>query len=78
MIIRGGKLIPWIVRPAPDPSLSATDQARAATLEARFHALGVCEEERRRLIPCAVLVARWPETRFAPSIEKRLAALKVE
>jgi hypothetical protein len=78
MIIRGGKLIPWIVKPAPDPSLSAMDHGRAATLEARFHALGVCEEERRRLIPCAVSRARWPETRFAPEVEKRLEEMKVE
>jgi hypothetical protein len=78
MIIRGGKLIPWIVRPAPDPSFGPADVGRAATLEARFHALGVCEEERRRLIPCAVLRARWPETRFPAEVEKRLEDLKAE
>jgi hypothetical protein len=78
MIIRGGKIIPWIVRPAPDPSFGPADLCRATTLEARWHALGVCEEERRRLIPCALLRARWPETHYAPEVEKRLAALKVE
>jgi len=78
MIARGGKLIPWIVRPVSDPAWSAADLSRAATLEARFAALGVREEERRRLIPCAVLKARWPETRFSAVIEERLAALRFE
>jgi hypothetical protein len=76
MIARGGKLYPWIVRPAADPSWSAQDWGRAATLEARYAALGVREEERRRLVPCAVLRARWPETRFSAAIEERLAALR--
>lgn len=78
MIIRGGKLIPWIVRPAPDPSFGPADHGRAATLEARFAALGVREEERRRLVPCAVLRARWPETRYPAEVEARLAELRVE
>ena len=78
MIVRGGKLYPWILRPLADPSWSSADWARAATLEARFAALGVREEERRRLVPCAVLKARWPETRFATAIEDRLTALRVE
>jgi hypothetical protein len=78
MIARGGKLIPWIVRPVADPSWSPADLGRAATLEARFAALGLREEERRRLVPCAVLKARWPETRFTAEIEERLMALRVE
>ena len=76
MIVRGGKLIPWILRPPADPSWSSADWARAATLEARYAALGVREEERRRLVPCAVVKARWPETRFTVAIEERLASLR--
>lgn len=78
MIIRGGKLHPWILKPVNDPLDSPADLARAATLEARFAALGVRESERRRLVPCAVLKARWPETVFSPEIEKRLLALRAE
>ncbi len=78
MIARGGKLHPWIVRPATDPSWSPADNGRAATLEVRYAALGVREEERRRLVPCAVVKARWPETRFTADIEARLAELVAE
>ena len=78
MIARGGKLHSWIVRPVADPAWSAADLGRAATLEARFAALGVREEERRRLVPCAVLQAKWPETRFSADMEARLLALRVE
>lgn len=78
MIARGGKLVPWIVRPVSDPTWSPADYGRAATLEARFAAAGMREEERRRLVPCAVLRAKWPETRFTAEIEERLAALRAE
>jgi hypothetical protein len=78
MIARGGKLIPWILKPVGDPTWSQEDWGRAATLEARFAATGVCEEERRRLVPCAVLRAKWPETRFPTALEARLAELKIE
>ena len=78
MIIRGGKLHNWILKPVEDPMNTPSDMARAATLETRFAALGVCEAERRKLVPCAVIKARWPETQFAPDIEKRLAELAVE
>jgi len=78
MIARGGKLIPWIVKPVADPSWSPADMGRAATLEARFASAGVREEERRRLVPCAVLRAKWPETRFTAEIDARLAGLKPE
>lgn len=78
MIARGGKLMPWIVKPMTDPSWSPTDLGRAASMEARYAALGVREEERRRLVPCAVVHAKWPETRFTAEIEERLAALRAE
>jgi hypothetical protein len=78
MIARGGKLIPWIVKPVTDPSWSPADYGRAATLEARYAAAGVREEERRRLVPCAVMRAKWPETRFTADIMARLSALSAE
>ena len=78
MIIRGGKLYPWILRPVNDPVNTHADLARAATLDARYAAHGVCEAERQKLVPCAVLKARWPETRFACNIEKRLEELAVK
>jgi hypothetical protein len=78
MIARGGKLHPWILKPMADPSWSPIDWARARTFEARFAAAGVREEERRRLVPCAVLLTKWPETRFTAAIDARLAALLPE
>ncbi len=74
-LCRGGKLIPWVLRPDDDPTWSAADWGRAATLEARFSALGVSEAERRRLVVSAVLKSKWPETVFSATVEKRLAAL---
>ena len=74
-LIRGGKMTPWILKPIGDPTWSSSDWGRAATLEARFTALGVKEEERWQLIPCAVLLAKWPATRFTPAIDARLATL---
>lgn len=74
-LCRGGKLIPWVLRPDDDPTWSATDWGRAAVIEARFSALGVSETERRRLVSCAVLKAKWPELVFSPAVEKRLVAL---
>ena len=75
ILCRGGRLVPWVLRPDDDPTWSAADWGRAATLEARFSALGVSEAERRRLVPCAVLKSKWPETVFSPAVEKRLATL---
>lgn len=78
MIARGGKLHPWIVKPVGDPSWSAADWARAATLDARFAAAGLKEAERRQLVPCAIFKAKFPETTYAELVEKRLNTLKVE
>lgn len=78
MIARGGKLHSWIVKPVGDPSWTAADWGRAATLDARYAAAGVKEEERRRLVPCAIFKAKFPETTYAELVEKRLGDLKVE
>lgn len=73
MLVRGQRMERWLVRPAGDPTWSAVDWARAATLEARWSAAGVPEEERRVLLPCAVWAAKHPGLRYAPHIEARLA-----
>jgi hypothetical protein len=78
MIIRGGQFYPWIIRPVNDPVNTPADLARAATLDARYAAHGVCEAERHKIVPCAMLKARWPETQFTSEIEKRLAELSVK
>ena len=75
MFCRGGTLGRWIVRPEGDATWNADDWARAATLEARWKARGVCEEERKRLVPCAVLKRKWAGTVFEASIESRLHEL---
>jgi hypothetical protein len=75
ILCRGGKLVPWVLRPDDDPTWSAVDWGRAAAIEARFASLGVSEAERRRLVPCAVLKAKWSELVFSTAVEKRLASL---
>jgi hypothetical protein len=75
MLHRGGQLSKWIVKPEKDGLWSEVDNARAALLEARWKARGVREDERKTLIPCAIMKARWPDTRFSAAIETRLIEL---
>ena len=58
-----------------DSTWSAADWGRSRTLDARYSALGVSEEERRRLLPCVVLRGKFPGIRFPAEIETRLMAL---
>ena len=67
--------MPWVLKPDDDPTWSAADWGRAAAVEARFASLGVSEAERRKLVPCAVLKAKWSELVFSAAVEKRLSAL---
>jgi hypothetical protein len=78
MLSRGGTLIRWMVRAEGDATWTETDVARAGTLEARWKMLGVSEEERRRLIPCAVWKARFPGLVYPDEIMKRLEELAAE
>ena len=75
MLCRGGKLSRWLLQPERDPLWSAADYARAATLEARWHAMGVSEDDRRRLLPCAIWIAKFPGTTYDPDTMARLKAL---
>lgn len=77
MLVRGGKMMHWIVKPEGDPVWSSEDWARAATLEARYAAKGVSESERRKLVQCAVFKKKWPETKFTTAIESQLKALSI-
>ncbi len=63
------------VKPERDPCWSAADMGRATVYEARWVSMGVSEEERRRLLPCAVLKAKWPQTVFNDTVMKRLEEL---
>ena len=74
MLCRGGKLTRWDMRDVGDATWSVDDCARARTYEARWRALGVEEGERQRLIPCAILLAKWPGTQFPPAIMDALRA----
>ena len=78
MLIRGGKLLPWLIKPDGDAVWSSVDWGRAAALEARWHMLGVSESERHSLIPCAVWSAKFPGMIFNDATMKRLAELSVE
>lgn len=75
MLCRGGKLSRWILRPEQDPLWNSEDYARAATLEARMTAHGICEGERRRLIPCAVWLSKFPGTRYDTETMKKLESV---
>lgn len=75
MLSRGGKLMRWLVRAEEDMTWTETDVARAGTLEARWKMLGVSEDERRRLIPCAVWMARYPGLVYPEDIMKRVEEL---
>jgi hypothetical protein len=78
MLRRGGKLIRWIIKAEGDMTWTEADSARAGTLEARWKMLGVSEEERQRLIPCAVWMRRYPGLVYPDEIMKRLEELAVE
>jgi len=78
MLSRGGVLTQYLVRPDGDETWSNEDWGRAMTLEARWTMLGVSEDERRRYIPCAVLVAKFPGILFPNNIMTRLKELSVE
>lgn len=75
MLCRGGQLKPWILKPDGDNTWTVEDWGRAATLEARFSAMGVTEEERRKLIPCAVYISKFPGTLYDIVTMKRLHEL---
>lgn len=77
MLQRGGILTPWIVRPDEDPLWSPAEWGTAATLEAKWNAKGVSEEERRRLIPCAVWLSKHPGLKYSEQVMKRLRDLGV-
>lgn len=76
MLQRGGSLVPWIVRPDEDPLWSPADWGTAQTLEAKWIARGVSEDERRRLIPCAVWLSKHPGLLYSESVMKRLQELR--
>jgi hypothetical protein len=75
MLVRKGSFVPWIVKPEGDAIWNRMDWGRAATLEARWSTMGVSEEERRQLIPCAVWKAKFPGLTYTPAVESRLQAL---
>ena len=78
MLNRGGKLTVWKKdeQPEGDRSWSADDWARAGILEARWRDSGVESTERIQLIPCAVVLYKWPGTLYSAEIMKRLKNLQ--
>lgn len=77
MLVRGGQLSRWIMKPDGDLTWSEMDWGRAATLEAKWRMAGVSEEERRMLIPCAVWLAKFPGLRLQDTVMDRLRALSI-
>ena len=78
MLSRGGKLMRWLVKAEGDITWTETDMARAGTLEARWKMRGVSEEERRRLIPCAIWISRFPGLVYPEDVTKRLKEMGVD
>jgi hypothetical protein len=77
MLVRGNNITPWLLRAEGAPVWSSADWGRAATLEARWKTLSVREDERRRLIPCAVWRAKFPGLIFTDDIMTRLKELEI-
>ena len=77
ILVRGKRMEPWILKPEGDATWSATDWAKAATLEIRWISMGVSEKERKELIPCAIWKSKFPGLQYAPLIESKLRALAV-
>lgn len=76
LLVRGGCMYKRIVTLENDPIWNLQDIERANTLEARWIAKGVCEEERRQLLPCAVWKAKFPGIIYNDAIESRLIMLQ--
>ena len=77
VLVRGGKMSMWLVKPDGDATWSAEDWGTAATLEARWKSKGVTEEERLRLVPCAVWLKKFPGLVYSDDILERLEQLAV-
>jgi hypothetical protein len=77
MLVRGNTFTPWLVKPDGDPTWSAADWGRAATLEARWKMMGVREDERRRLLPAAIWRAKFPGMIYSADVMCRLDELGV-
>ena len=73
MLYRGGKLTKYSVE--SEGTWSSDDLARALTLEARWRAHGIDGNERRRLLPCAVTLLKWPGIRYNSEIMEKLSEL---
>jgi hypothetical protein len=78
LLVRGGKLIPWLIKPDGDFTWSESDWARAQTLEARWKMHGINEATRRQLIPCAIWSAKFPGLVFHTEVQKQLVDLSAE
>jgi hypothetical protein len=72
MLVRGNKMMRWVIKPEGDATWSDKDWGRAATLEARWKSAGMCEDNRRRLIPCAIWIAKFPGMRLDESVMSEL------
>ena len=77
MLIRGGQISPWLIKPDGDTVWSEADWGRAASIEARWKMEGVTESERRILVPCEVWRAKFPGMIFNDAVTKRLSELSV-
>lgn len=76
MLVRGNKMMPWVLKPDIDPIWNKHDIARAGTLEIKWNLAGVKEDERRRLLPCEIWRTKFPGLTFNDTVIKRLDELK--
>lgn len=61
-----------------DPTWTEEDIARARTLDLRWIRLGVCYEDRAKLIPVAVWKQKFPGLVYPSEIEAKLKTLLFE
>lgn len=63
----------WLMKPEGDPTWSMGDWGRAASLEARWKSAGMPEDARRRLVPCAIWIAKFPGMTLHESVMSELS-----
>jgi hypothetical protein len=76
IVNRGGMLVKLSAEIKTDLLWLSSDIGRAKTLEARWKAMGVSNDECRKLIPCAIWLAKFPGTQYSDTIMTRLAELR--
>lgn len=72
-VIRAGQIFRVEAGPSTDPTWTAADHARRATIAARWKSQQrLSEDEQKRLLDCAVWKRKLPGLTYTPAIESQL------